>query len=62
MLSEIAIKEFVAIYYKRYGVTLTQEQAREAAFKLLNMFQVIYRPIGKDGVKLVNTKESDGSS
>jgi len=47
MLSKKAIEEFKQIMKEEQGVELSDEEAREAAEKLLNLFRVIYRPLPK---------------
>lgn len=46
-LSKKAVEEFKTIYFKKYGVQLTDEQANELGVELLEFFKLIYRPIPK---------------
>jgi len=43
MPSPKAIEEFKEIYKKKFGKELTQAEASEAAFNLLNLFNTLYR-------------------
>ena len=47
MISEQAIKDFKAIWKKQFGEEISDEKATEEALNLLNLFNVIYRPIPK---------------
>ena len=47
-LSQKAIDEFKVIYFKKFGVDLTDEQANELGVELLEFFKLIYRPIPKN--------------
>ncbi len=49
MLSEQAIFEFQKIYQRKFNENITFDKAREEAFKLLQVFKVIYKPIKKYG-------------
>ncbi len=42
MLPEEAIKEFQEIHKKEFGVELSQEDAREKAENLIELFRVVY--------------------
>jgi len=44
MLSKQAIAEFREIYFKRYGKTLTDEEATERATGLLSLYKAVYEP------------------
>lgn len=44
-------REFKALYRKVYGVELSDAEATEKATKLLNLFEVIWRPLPKDSDK-----------
>lgn len=37
--------EYKQIYLKQFGVSLTDDLAKEQAIKLLRVFRIIYRPI-----------------
>ena len=42
-----AIDEYKALYKKHYGEELSDKDASELASSLINLFRMIYRPIGK---------------
>ena len=44
-LSKKAIDEYKAIYKRRFGKDLTDEEAYKQGSNLLRLFQVIYRPL-----------------
>jgi hypothetical protein len=44
MLSEKAIKEFKELYFQRYGVELSDAEARQQAGNLLNLYRVLLAP------------------
>ena len=44
-LPDEAIKEFIAIYKKQFGVELNMTDGREKAQKLFNLFKVITKPV-----------------
>lgn len=57
-ISEKALKEYKAIYKKEYGIDLPDEDALEQATKLLNLMNIVYRPILKeDYEKLQKSRE-----
>lgn len=43
------IQEFKALYFKVYGIELSNAEATAKATKLLNLFEVIWRPLPKSG-------------
>lgn len=45
MINSVAIEEFRSIYFKRYGVKLTNDQAMELGNKLIQLFKIIIKPI-----------------
>ena len=47
-LSKKAIDEFKEIYFKKFGVQLTDEKANELGVELLEFFKLIYKPIPKN--------------
>lgn len=47
-LSKKAIDEFKVIYFQKFGVQLTDEQANELGIELLEFFKLIYKPIPKN--------------
>ena len=48
MLSKKALEEFKAIWRKQFGEDISDGKATEEATNLLNLFNVIYRPIKKE--------------
>lgn len=51
MLSKKALQDYKAIYKKRYGVELSDQEAQEKGRKLLEFFKLIYQPIPKKWLK-----------
>jgi hypothetical protein len=54
MLSEQAIKDFKAIWKKNFGEDISDEKATEEALNLLNLFNIIYRPMPKSWLNYKN--------
>lgn len=44
-LSKESIEEFRVIYAKEFGKIITEEEALEMATRLVNLYQIIYRPL-----------------
>ena len=59
MLPESAIKEFVEVYRKHYGVILTTEDARIKAQNFLLFFKSISNEISKPN-KIINLNQKGG--
>ncbi len=51
MISEKALKEFKAIYKKKFDIELSDQDALESATKLLKLVEIIYKPITKEESK-----------
>lgn len=49
------IEELKKIYTEDYGEALTDSEAMEMGQRLLNLFQVIYRPLPPDSTKPIDT-------
>lgn len=47
-LSDKAIKDFKRVYFNKFGVRLSDEEANEKGIELLEFFRLIYKPIPKD--------------
>lgn len=47
-LTDEKIEQFRAIYFKRYGVELSKQDAIEQATKLLQLVMLIYRPMSTE--------------
>jgi len=47
MLPKQAIIDFKAIWKKNFGEDISDEKATEEALNLLNLFNIIYRPMPK---------------
>jgi hypothetical protein len=45
MLSKKALTEFKEIYFKEYGVTLSNKDATKKAIKILVLMRAVYRPL-----------------
>ncbi len=48
MLSKKALSDFKTIWRKQFSEDISDEKATEEAINLLNLFNVIYRPIKKE--------------
>jgi len=48
MISEKALQEFKAIYKKKTGNDISDQDALESATKLLTLVNAVYRPIKKE--------------
>ena len=57
MLSKEALEEFKAIYKKEYNEDISDENALEMAVNLLNMMNVVYRPIKKKWLDELEEKD-----
>lgn len=53
-ISNQAILEYRQIYKKEFGEEISLEEAAEQGMKLLKLFEIIYRPIKKSGLKVKN--------
>lgn len=56
MISEEALEEFKAIYKKEYNKDISDEKALDLAINLLNIMNVVYRPIKKEWIKELEEK------
>lgn len=59
MLTEEAIEEFKKAYREVYNEEVSTEKAVDLGTSLLNMFQVIYRPIKKSWLNELTNKKDD---
>jgi hypothetical protein len=48
MISAQALQDFKVIWKSQFGEDISDEKATEEALNLLNLFNVIYRPIKKE--------------
>ncbi len=48
MISKEALEEFKAIYKKKTGKDISDQDALESAIKLLTLVKAVYRPIKKE--------------
>ena len=60
MISDTALREFIALWREEFGEEISDEQAMEIAPKLLNLFNHIYRPIKKEWLE--KYKNENGKS
>ena len=47
-LSEEQVKQFQVLYQKRFGVSLSKQEATEKGLELLTLMRAVYKPITKD--------------
>ena len=57
MLTKEAVEEFKKIWREEFGEDISDEKAAEEGINLLTMFDAIYRPIKKEWVDELETKE-----
>ncbi len=57
MISEKALAEYKAIYRKEYGKDISDAEALEQATNLLNLMNVVYRPVKKEWLTELDEKE-----
>lgn len=60
MLSDEAIEEFRKLYKKHYKTDISFEEARRRGQNLVNLFEVVYRPIPK-GVNAVDPEKAEST-
>lgn len=56
MISDTALREFVAIWREEFQQEISDEAAMEEATQLLTLFDAIYRPIKKEWVNDNDTR------
>lgn len=63
--TEKHILDFQKLYQEEYGVTLSREEAVERGSKLVDLFQIIYKPITEEDYQLyarqIQTNEYRGT-
>ena len=59
MISKEAIKDFKAIWKKKFNEDISDEKAADEAINLLTMFNAIYRPVKKEWLKEFGYDEDD---
>jgi len=59
MISEKALKEFKAIYKKKFDVDLSGQNALESATKLLRLVEIIYKPMTKEEYERVQKRREE---
>jgi len=59
MISEKALKEFKTIYKKKFGIELSDQDALESANKLLNLVEIIYKPMTKEEYERVQKRREE---
>ena len=57
MLSKEALEDFKKIWREQFGEDISDEKAVEEGINLLTMFDAIYRPIKKEWVDELATKD-----
>ncbi len=63
MLSKDAINEFKAIYFRKYGISLSEQEAMEHANQLIGLYKSVV-PVGSsrketNNTVIVNKESSD---
>ena len=59
MLPDEAITEYIEIYKKLYGITLTKEEASFRANNLVNLYKAVLGPESTDTTKKVEKRRCD---
>jgi len=56
VLSQKAVTDYQAAYKKVHGKEISYDEAQRQGLQLLRLFQLVYRPIPKTGMKDEKTK------
>jgi hypothetical protein len=59
MISEKALKEFKAIYKKKFSIELSDQEALESATKLLKLVEIVYKPMTKEEYERVQKRREE---
>jgi adenosine deaminase len=57
MLSQKAISEFKVVYKKEFGQDLNDNEAKEMAERFLKIFNIVYKPIPKNFLRVKIKKQ-----
>lgn len=49
MLSGKAVREFQQIWEEEFGEKISRDYAKQEGTELINLFEIIYRPVPKGG-------------
>lgn len=55
-LTDEHIRKFQAIYKARFGVDLTEDEAREKGTQLLRLMELVYKPMSNEEYELVQKR------
>ena len=58
-ISEKQITTYQELYKHRYGAEISREKALEEGIKLINLVKLVYQPITKNDLKLINKAENE---
>ena len=59
MISQEELEKFKAIYKKKSGIDLSDQDALEKATKLLTLVRAVYRPITKEEYDIVQKRRDE---
>ena len=59
IISEKALKEFKAIYKKKFDIELSDQDALESATKLLRLAEIVYKPMTKEEYERVQKRREE---
>jgi len=59
MISEEMLKKYKAIYRKKFGRNISDQEALEQATKLLTLVKAIYKPMTKEDLDKLNKRRSE---
>lgn len=55
-LTDEEVLQFQTIYYKNFGKEISKEDALERGIKLARLFEIIYKPMTKQELKLTEAR------
>ncbi len=59
MLSDEQISKFQTLYKKRFGKEISREKAIEQGIKLIRLVELVYKPITKADLKMVQKRRKE---
>lgn len=59
IITDKQLAEFKALYKKRFGEELTDQEAMAKATKLVRLMEIIYRPLTKADLEMVEERKKE---
>lgn len=56
MVSKESLEEFKKIYFKEFGKEISDQDALESATKLLRLMEIVYKPITKEDLEMLEKR------